>query len=439
MGQLFTKGQKISSPSGLEYKIEEYIGGGAQGEVYRVSSDGKDWALKWTFPHVATEEQKKSIETLIANGSPTDKFLWPLVLVTSSKTQGYGYIMPLRPKNYHKFSDLLMKRIHPNFFTLSTAGFNLADSFFHLHLKGLAYIDVSHDNIFLDPKTGDTLIYDNDNVMVNKDKTTKTTVNGTPRFKAPEIVRGEALPSTDTDRFSMAVLLFYMLFLHHPLEGKKSEEMPVDQSYMNLLFGVNPVFIFDPNNKTNTPDPRYQKNPLEIWPIYPQFIKDLFIRAFTQGLKDTQNGRVVEAEWKSAFLKLRDLITYCQKCGAENFYDIDTIKKNGNILPKCWHCKTDIPLPLRIKIGDLIIIITRNTKLYPYHLQNTSYDVKTIIAEISIHPNNPTIWGLKNMSDRNWLVSKSDSTKLEISPGKNCPLSNGDVINFGKIEGVVKK
>jgi serine/threonine protein kinase len=435
MGQLFSKGQKILSPSGTEYKIDEFLGGGGQGEVYRVSSNGKDWAFKWIFPHLVTEEQKKSIESLIHQGAPTDKFLWPLELVTSSKNKGFGYIMPLRQKNYHELTDLLMQKIHPNFYSLTTAGFNLADSFFYLHIKGLAYMDISLGNVFLDPRTGDIQICDNDNVTINRGK---TTIVGTPRFKAPEVVRGEAMPSTDTDRFSLAVLLFYMLFLHHPLEGKKSEEIPVDQNYCNLVFGVNPVFIFDPNNKTNTPDPRYQKNPIEIWPIYPQFIKDLFIRTFTQGLRDTQNGRVTEAEWKSAFLRLRDSIIYCPKCGAENFYDLDTLNKNGTLLPKCWHCKSDIPLPPRIKMGDLNVMLTHNTKLFQYHIEPRSYDIKTTIAEISIHPTNPKIWGLKNVSERNWLVTKTDNSKIELPPGKNLPLSNGCMINFGKSEGEIE-
>ena len=436
MGQLFSKGQKLSSSSGTEYKIEEFLGGGGQGEVYRVSSNGKNWALKWYLPHQVTNEQRKIIENLILKGSPAEKFLWPIELVTASKIQGFGYTMPLRPKNYFELqSDLFTRKIHPTFYALSTAGFHLADSFFHLHINGLAYQDISPGNIFLDPKNGEILICDNDNVVVNK---TKTSIIGTPRFKAPEIVRKEASPSTDTDRFSLSVLLFYMLFLHHPLEGKRAEEMPSDEKSMFDLFGVNPVFIFDPHNRSNTPDPRYQTNPIEIWPIYPQFLRDLFTRSFTKGLIDPQNGRVLEAEWKSAFMKLRDSIIYCQRCGAENFYDLDIIKNTGGNLQKCWHCKTDLILPPRIKIGNLIIMLTHNTKLFPYHLDPISYDLSKPIAEIGIHPTNPKIWGLKNLSDRSWSTTSSDGKVMEVTQGKNISLSNGSKINFGRIEGEIK-
>ena len=45
-------------------------------------------------------------------------------------------------------------------------------------------------------------------------------VYGTPRFMAPEIVLGKAKPSRNTDLYSLAVLLFYMFMMGHPLEGK---------------------------------------------------------------------------------------------------------------------------------------------------------------------------------------------------------------------------
>ena len=64
---------------------------------------------------------------------------------------------------------------------------------------------------------------------------------------APEIVRGEAKPTTESDLFSLAVLLFYMLMMHHPLEGKKESDIKAfDLPAMNKIYGLEPVFIFDP-------------------------------------------------------------------------------------------------------------------------------------------------------------------------------------------------
>ena len=63
--------------------------------------------------------------------------------------------------------------------------------------------------MFFDPDTGDVLICDNDNVSANG--IDNSSVYGTPRFMAPEIVMGQAKPSRNTDLYSLAVLLFYMV------------------------------------------------------------------------------------------------------------------------------------------------------------------------------------------------------------------------------------
>ena len=66
-----------------------------------------------------------------------------------------------------------------------------------------------------------------------------------------------------------------------------------------------------------------------------------------------------------------------------------------------------------------------------------SYDFSKSIAELSRNPSNPNVWGLKNMSDRSWQVTKIDGTAIEVSPGKNVALGNGIRINFGRTEGEI--
>ena len=436
MSQILKNTQKIITPSGTEYRVEEFLGFGGQGEVYKVSAGNKNWALKWYYPHTATVEQRKALEALTLKGAPTEKFLWPLEVITDPNVKGFGYIMPLRPKNFKNIVDLMKRRIEPSFFALSTAGFQLADSYFHLHINGLSYRDISFGNVFFDPQTGEVLICDNDNVTF--DKTDTSAVYGTPRFMAPEIVRGIARPSTDTDRFSLAILLFYMFFISHPLEGKKESAIhALDAPAMKKLYGDEPVFIFDPDDQSNAPDPKFHRNALIYWQIYPQFFKDLFIRVFTQGIKDPENGRVFESEWRSGLIKLRDSIVFCQKCGCENFHDADSLKKSGDTAPKCWNCNAKITLPPRIKIGNLVVLLNHNTKLYPYHLDPMSYDFSKSIAELSRNPSNPDIWGLKNISDRSWQVTRIDGTALEVPSGKNVALGKGIRINFGRSEGEI--
>ena len=77
-------------------KVEQFLGGGGQGEVFRASMSGHPVALKWYIPSQATMQQKGAIKLLVKKGSPNDHFLWPMELATAPGVQGFGYVMPLR-------------------------------------------------------------------------------------------------------------------------------------------------------------------------------------------------------------------------------------------------------------------------------------------------------------------------------------------------------
>jgi len=239
---------------------------------------------------------------------------------------------------------------------------HLAEGFWQLHAKGLAYCDISFGNVFLDPNTGEVAICDNDNVGV--DGQSPTNVLGTPRFMAPEIVRGDALPSTATDRFSLGVLLFFMFMLHHPLEGKKEQAVHcLDLPAMNRLYGTEPVFIFDPQDDSNRPVRGVQDNPLIFWELYPQFLRELFTQAFTDGIRDPQNGRVTETIWRKTMVRLRDAIVYCSACGEQNFADMDG---PAAVTPRqCWSCKKQKRLPMHLRLGKQIVMLNSDTQVFP--------------------------------------------------------------------------
>ena len=284
-------GQEVQTvTSGLVCKVEVFIGGGGQGEVYRARLDGQVVALKWYFPAQATPEQRSALEVLARKGPPTAKFLWPMELTEAAGVAGFGYVMPLREARYKSIVDLMKRRAEPTFRALATAGLELAHSFLDLHAMGLCYRDISFGNVFFDPDSGEVLICDNDNVVVNG--ASIGGVAGTPRFMAPEIVCGSGLPDTQTDLFSLSVLLFYILMLHHPLEGRRELTIKCfDLPAMTKLYGTDPLFIFDPCDRSNEPVPGYHDNAIAFWPIYPEFLRALFTRAFTDGIRDPQNGR----------------------------------------------------------------------------------------------------------------------------------------------------
>jgi serine/threonine protein kinase len=335
--------------------------------------------------------------------------------------------MPLRPQNFKSIVDMMKRRAEPSFKSLCRAAFNLTRGYEKLHGMGYAYRDISFGNLFLDPANGDVLICDNDNVSASE----KSSVYGTPRFMAPEIVTGNAKPSRNTDLFSLAVLLFYMFMLNHPLEGKREAEIKcMDIHAMNMLYGTNPLFIFDPADNSNRPVKGYQDNASIYWELYPKYIKDLFTSSFTVGL--TQPGkRVTEKQWLDVFVNMMFGILPCS-CGAEVFCDEEKVK-NGAALT-CWNCHKSLQSPLSVVIGKSRVPLMGGTRLYAHHIAG-NYDFDTVAGSVVQNPNNPNLWGVRNESKDNWTYVRTDGTQIPVAPGKTAAIAKNAKIDFGNLVG----
>ena len=430
-GQL-KNGSIVVSQSGNKYIVEKLLGAGGQGEVYAVKLGTDTYALKWYFKHTATVMQRNILENLISKGKPDSSFLWPMDLISQSDGS-LGYIMELRPPEFKSIVDLMKRKAEPNFYNLCKVAFNLTKGYQKLHGMGYSYRDISFGNLFFNPDNGEVLICDNDNVSINgKDD---SSVYGTPRFMAPEIVVGKAKPSRNTDLFSLAVLLFYIFMLNHPLEGKLEANIKcMDIFAMNQLFGTNPIFIFDPDDKSNRPLRGYQDNAIIYWDLYPQQLKDLFTQAFTIGLKSPAR-RVTENKWLDTFANMMSEIIICPNCGAEIF--LDENKENLGVAHTCWNCQSSVACPASIVIGKNRVVINKDTKLYKHHISSNG-DMDTVIGSISINPNNPNLWGIRNDGTDNWTYIKADGMQVPVAPGKSAAIVSGAKINFGEIIGEFK-
>ncbi len=169
---------------------------------------------------------------------------------------------------------------------------------------------------------------------------------------APEVANDLVEPNAASDRFSLAVLLFFIFVIGHPLKGKRELTLPYDASdpdQSHRLCALDPVFIFDPDNDSNRPQPGVHDNPLSFWPIYPGSLRKLFIRAFTAGLHDP-DARVMENEWRKEMCALRDAIFHCPQCGAENFFDLELLRQRKALDP-CWGCQSLLRNPPRMRMG----------------------------------------------------------------------------------------
>lgn len=430
-GQL-QSGTVLTSQAQVRYTVVSLLGSGGQGEVYDVEANGTHKALKWYFPQSAQPRQMEILERLVEIGSPDSEFLWPEDLVIDQDGKTFGYIMPLRPKKYKSLVDLLKFRIAPTFYARCRAAYNLASAYDTLHTGGNCYRDINYKNLFFDPDTGDVLICDNDNVAP---KDMPGLVKGTPGFMAPEIVRGEVIPSRYTDQYSLAVLLFQLFMIAHPLHGKLEYNIKCfDLPAQTLLYGKKPVFIFDPEDSSNRPVPGIHDNAILYWNLYPQELKDLFIESFTVGLS-SPHKRVTERRWMDVLANMMTCIAPCPQCGAQVFYD--SRKADAGLAHTCWRCHSAFYMPNVLAVGKRRVLMREGAEI-PAHQLDGSYDMETIVGKVVPHPQNPNILSIRNDGKGNWTCIKPDGIQIPVAPGKSVAVISSIKIDFGMKTGEFK-
>jgi len=397
-------------------EIIRLLGAGTQGEVYEVKLEGTPMALKLYFQHQVDHDILESIQSLIDIGAPNKHFLWPSYIIT---VLGYhGYLMPLIDQQYFKMSRWVKRDFDMNFSEIITACLQLTEAFHQLHAKGLSYQDISLNNVLINPKTGDVLIIDNDNVTTNNQ--TISGISGTPGFMAPEIVEGETLiPNADTDRYSLLVFLFHLLMVHHPFHGQIERSIKCFDDHAILkLYGHQGVFIFDPHDLSNRPDNNEQKGVNALWNLYPKEIRDLFIRGFTEGHR-YPNKRPRESEIKRVFIKFKQSLFSCS-CGQEQFYDLNYLKTNGALKP-CLCGK--IADPPRMKVNQDIVIIGEKNPVLDMYL-NPQIDVDLSKPILVFHSNQKKINLTNHLNET--IQIKTSNELHDVMPTESKLIENGD-------------
>ena len=431
--QELKKGEKIELDDGDFAEVLGKLGEGGQGAVYEVKIDGKSYALKW---YTCKLENKagfiKNIQENIKSGAPDSKFLWPL-FVTKEKYGSFGYIMPVKPKGYSDFSDILNNKIQfKSDEVMVNAALNIVNGFRALHRKGLSYQDLNDGGFFIDTDNGDVLICDNDNVTPDGRKNCGN-VGGKPGYMAPEIVRGGAYPNSLTDNHSLAVILFKLFFRHDPLMGALYvQSICITEEREVELYGTKPVFIFDPNDESNRPVNGIHKNPITLWPMFPDFFRGAFVKSFVEGMKNP-NSRMPDNEWQKVLVRLRDNYLTCPQCGTMR--PIEKITQNDQIVCKCG-CAYSYPLEL--SIDKYAVPLFPGKKLYECHTSESD-DYNSVTGEVIVKKDNPGLWGIKNTSSYTWNVLFPDGANKSIDTGSVLPIAEGLVITFKNVTGKTRK
>ena len=427
----FKKNQIISS-EGKEYRILDLLGEGGQGEVYLVSKDGKQYALKVYIdkPH---PDFCYNLKYNIENGSPAPTFLWPQAIVQGADY--FGYLMELRPQNYVSFiSYLTGKNKFRDQSTLIRWCIELCLSFKKLHEKGYSYQDLNDGSFFLDTDTGDLLICDNDNVTADKKN---LGILGKMRYMAPEIVRGDTnprtkerqMPDVHSDRFSLAVILFMALCLGNPYEGERLKNYPImDEEAEYEMYGEKPIFVYHKTDKSNRPIRGYHSGVLRRWPLMPSYIKEAFHRTFVDGLSDRENERTTELEWLRLLTRYRDELVSCN-CGYQYAYGLYERSAQDN----CPLCKAQNRGEYCIlNVGKNRITLEPGKKLYSHHIDKYSSSYNEEVGEIIANKKNPALWGIRVNAGNDILIKDSSGNTKTIASGGVIPIIKGLKIKFNE-------
>ena len=416
--QELKKGDLVNLTNGSQAKIIEELGRGGQGIVYKVEVGNKEMAIKW-YLNAPKQAFYKNLEDNVAKGAPSDAFLWP-EYVTKKERGSYGYIMRMRPKGYYEFGQyLLARRQFKSFEAITNAAMKICEGFKLLHLRGYSYQDLNDGNFFINPDNGDVLICDNDNVMPNNDK---SGILGKARYMAPEVVSGSKAPNTESDRFSLSVILFMLFYANHPLEGARVLACPcMTEQFEKKFYGSEAIFVYDKDNDTNRPVRGVHNNVLRRWMALPSILRDTFITEFSKDKLQNPEKRITEREWQKIIQQLRDMLVICPQCGKESFVENPSA-------PKCMSCQKDFQLSGIFQLKNRSLLLTPKTNIY------IDQDNKPDIMVFAV-PGDKYPVQMRNVTAETWVVETQSGKLKQIQPNETMPVRAGLKISIGQNKG----
>ncbi|MCM1314179.1 MAG: serine/threonine-protein kinase [Prevotella sp.] len=437
-------GEQVEMEYGGAATVKKILGSGGQGIVYLVDFNGIDYALKWYDVDKIKNARafRKNIENNIKDGAPSEKFLWPKYLTKENELGTFGYIMDLRPQGYDSFVDILntyrldideltgrANKVSVQFaslYAMVTAVINIVNAFRQLHRAGKSYQDLNDGGFFINVNTGDILVCDCDNIAPDG---SNFGIGGKPGYMAPEVVRGVAKPNVQTDKYSLAVVLFKLLFRGDPMEGEKVvKDVCLTETSELKHYGQQAVFVYDPDDTSNRPVRGIHDNVIKFWRIYPAYVREAFIRSFTTGIREP-NKRIIENEWQKLFIRLRSEIIVCT-CGRANFTSM--FEKLDDTTFRCPKCGSEY-VSLAFSSRDYRIPLYVGSKFYECEINPRSDDFHTVVGELVENKLKPGMLGIKNSSGRTWRVKMPDGVFYDIAHGKGFPLWKGLEIDFGDV------
>lgn len=288
-----------------KFKLDEPVGSGAEGGVYRVKELNS--VVVKIFTQAKRAEKEEKVRAMIANppADPTHEhsdvrsIIWPTDIVEDPSTGSFiGYLMPyknLRAKNARRYARENLDWEKSDEEERLRTALNLSLVVQAIHKQGHAMGDYNHQNILIED--GVVSLIDCDSFHVKGVSRSYSDDTFFPRYTPPE-GRGDNLEQVrKSDRFQLGVHLFQLLMEgFHPFQAKGGDAASGDFATMirENPFAYEGVHSADIEPHDQAPD--YRQLPTEV--------RDLFSDCFSEVAKGPGWGRPEARKWTSTLSSL---------------------------------------------------------------------------------------------------------------------------------------
>lgn len=352
----------------------------------------------------------------------------------------------------------------------------LCKLFAGIHSMGYCFNGITGEDIIITQNKECKLLNDKKIVSVNDDS---YEVNY-EKTCAPEILRKESRPNISSDKYTMAYLVFGLLFKSDPFEGSKTLNKVYYTKEDELKAYEHPVFVYSYKDKSNMPVYGIHSILIKYWNrFYSDDIKMIFRQSFVDGI-DEYEARVEDTTFIEMLTNFKHIVDsknpdqQDEKLKLQNNKEIimehkkdsllektkerlrqgfDDIKPSKNHDNKEFEEKQNIieinkdaakkPVEgakymLRIDYSyagvenadSTVIPLTPGIEIPNSVIGYEDIKPEKIVGKVIQNAKHKGVIGIKNISEHNWLATKGDREAKEFPPGKVIVITEGVKIDF---------
>jgi DNA-binding helix-hairpin-helix protein with protein kinase domain len=294
--------------SGQKLTLGRKLGEGGEGAVYEVNGQPTFVAKIYGKPLDPKHAEKLEVVCALRTDKLSNVCAWPIEAIYVNG-KACGFVMPLVKKAteiHELFGSAGRKRLFPyaDWAFLIHVAKNLAAAVHILHAANIVVGDFNQRNIVVS-EDATVKLWDCDSFQVERNGRIHYCTVGVPEFTAPELQSCTSFDglkrSPQHDRFSLAVMIFYLLFLgRHPFSGDPTDPRVNSFELQDAI--ASRKFAYSPNA------PRFGVQPPKISPPVRELGLELmpfFVKAFET------SDRPSSADWFEILTKLEKDLSRC--------------------------------------------------------------------------------------------------------------------------------